>query len=66
MNEQDINQKLQAIEIQLEKIEKSTEATRKYLLWTFIVTVVVFILPLIGLIFAVPAMLSSYNAALNF
>ena len=44
----------------LEKIYASTEKTRKMFLWTLIVSVVAFLLPLIGLLFAIPYFLSTY------
>jgi hypothetical protein len=39
----------------------SAEKTRKYLLWTLIITVAVIVVPLIGLPFAIPISLSVYN-----
>ncbi len=56
-------QKLQAQDEKLEHIYQSVEKTRKYFLWTMIATVVTFVLPLIGLIFAVPFLLSTLSAA---
>ena len=52
--EQDILKRLNAQDEKLEKIYKSTEKTRKYFLWTFIISLVVFFLPIIGLIVLVP------------
>ncbi len=47
----------------LERIYQSVEKTRKYFLWTMIATLVTFVLPLIGLIFAVPFFLSTLSSA---
>ena len=44
----------------LEKIYVSTEKTRKMFLWTLIITVVAFLLPLIGMALAVPYILNSF------
>ena len=59
---------LQAQQIKIEEIYKSVEKTRKYILTSFIISVVVFVLPLIGLIIVVPMVLgtltSSYEALL--
>ncbi len=44
----------------LKKIYISTEKTRKYFLWTFIIGLVVTVVPLIGLIFVIPAFLNNY------
>ena len=50
----------------LEKIFKSVEKTRRYFLWTLIITVVMFFLPLLGLLFVIPKFLSIYTTQLNF
>ena len=47
----------------LERIYQSVEKTRRYFLWTMIATVVTFVLPLVGLIFAVPFFLSTLSSA---
>ncbi|MDB5264993.1 MAG: hypothetical protein JWN64_564 [Parcubacteria group bacterium] len=54
----DINQKLDAIYASVEK-------TRKYFLWTMVATVVAFVLPLVGLLFAVPSFLGSYTSQIE-
>jgi hypothetical protein len=59
--ETEIIKKLQEQEIKIEQIYVSVEKTRKYFQWTMIITVALFVLPLIGLLFAVPAFLSSYS-----
>lgn len=56
-------QKLQAQDEKLERIYQSVEKTRQYFLWTLIGSVVMFVLPLIGLIFAVPFFLSTLSTA---
>lgn len=57
--------KLDAIEAKAEKAYRSAESARKYLLWTAVVSIVLFVLPLIGLAFAVPQFLTNYTAALS-
>lgn len=49
----------------LEAIFTSAEKTRKYFLVTLIVSGIAFLLPLIGLLFAIPSFLSNYSAMLN-
>ena len=44
----------------LDNIYVSVERTRKMFLWTLVISVVAFVLPLIGLIFAIPFFVSSY------
>jgi len=41
-------------EAKIDAIYKSTEKTRKYILWHLIINIVVIVLPLIGLIVAIP------------
>lgn len=57
--EPDVAQKLVDIEQKVDAIYASTEKTRKYFMWTLIVTVAMILLPLVGLIFAIPAYLST-------
>lgn len=58
--EDEILKKLGENERKLEEIYKSVEKTRKYFLWILIISIVVFALPLIGLIFILPMFLNSY------
>lgn len=60
-----LRQEPDALKAQMEAIYASVEKTRKYFLWTLIVTLVVFVLPLILLMFAVPAFIGSYTSALS-
>jgi hypothetical protein len=61
--EQEILNRLAAQEEFLQRIYVSTEKTRKYFMWTLISSVVLFALPLIGLLIAIPALLSSLGSA---
>jgi hypothetical protein len=47
----------------LDDIYRSVEQTRKYFLWTLIITAALFVLPLIGLMLVIPQFLSNYGAA---
>lgn len=49
----------------IDEIYVSVEKTRKYLFWTMIVTLAVVVLPLIGLMFALPSFLSNYTEAMS-
>lgn len=60
MQEEEIKKRLDRQDELLEKIYKSTERTRKYFLWTMIISIVFFILPLIGLLFVIPQFLNIY------
>ena len=59
--EEDVRAKLDQIEKKIDAIFSSAEKTRKYFLATIIVTGIAFVLPLIGLVFAVPSFLSTYS-----
>ena len=61
MDEQQILQKLSELEEKLDNVYKSTERTRKYILWMFIISIVVVVLPLVGLIFVIPQFLNLYS-----
>jgi hypothetical protein len=59
-------QKLALLEQKLDAVYISAEKTRKYFLAVLIVTVVAFVLPLVGLVFAIPSFISSYTSLLDF
>jgi len=61
--EEEILKKIEAQDKKLEDIYNSVEKMRKYFLWTLIITIVVIVLPLIGLIFLIPQFLSTISGA---
>jgi hypothetical protein len=61
--EADILKKLEEQDQKLEAIRVSVEKTRSYFLWTLIVSIALFVLPLFGLMFAIPFFLSTFSAA---
>ncbi|MCX6738757.1 MAG: hypothetical protein NT098_01735 [Candidatus Parcubacteria bacterium] len=60
--ENEILERLSKDEEKLDKILVSVEKTRKYIFWTMVITVVFLVLPLVGLIFAIPSFISTYSA----
>ena len=60
--ENEHTKQLAELEKKVDAIYASVEKTRKYFLWTLIITIALFILPLIGLFFAIPAFISSYSS----
>ena len=58
--DQELIKRLESLEQKIDATYVSAEKTRKYFLWTMIITLLVFFLPLIGLIFVLPMFLSSY------
>lgn len=64
--ENEILKKLEEQGKNIEAIYISTEKTRKYFLWTLIISVALVVLPLIGLVFAIPQFLNTLNTASSF
>ena len=58
-------ERLAALEQKIEEIRVSTKKTQRCLFWTAVVTVAVFVLPAIGLMFAIPSFMSTYTDTLN-
>lgn len=63
--DEEIKNKLAEQDIKLDAIYKSVEKTRKYFLTTIWVTIIAVVLPLLGLIFAIPYFISTYTSSLN-
>ncbi|OGZ08461.1 MAG: hypothetical protein A3D65_01115 [Candidatus Lloydbacteria bacterium RIFCSPHIGHO2_02_FULL_50_13] len=56
----EIAKRFDALEQKVNAIYVSTEKTRKYFLWTMLITLVVVVVPAIGLLFAIPSFLNNY------
>jgi hypothetical protein len=54
-----MEEKILELEKKIDAIYVSVEKTRKYFLWTLILSVLFFVLPLVGLAFAIPAFLNT-------
>ncbi len=61
--EQEILNRLRAQDELLQKIYTSAEKTRKYFMWTLIISVAVVVLPLLGLVFVIPTFLATIGGA---
>jgi hypothetical protein len=61
--DQELLQRLDAQDRKLDAIYVSVEKTRKYFLWTFVGTLVAFVIPLLALIFVIPWFLSTMSNA---
>ena len=57
--------KLEEISAKADAAYRAAESARKYLFWTGVVTVALIVLPLIGLMFAIPQFISTYTTALQ-
>ena len=58
-------ERIAALEKKIDAIYVSVEKTRKYIFWTVVVTIVIVVLPAIGLVFAIPKFVSTYTETLN-
>lgn len=63
--DEELKRRLDAMEAKLEATYRSAEKSRKYLLWTGVVTIALFVLPLIASLFIVPWFISTYTASLG-
>jgi hypothetical protein len=61
--EQEILNKLEEQQKKIDAIYVSVEKTRKYFLWTLITTIAVIVLPLIAMMFILPAFINEINSA---
>ncbi|MBW6441023.1 hypothetical protein K0B03_03255 [Patescibacteria group bacterium] len=64
-NEEQILEILKQNQDVLQKTYQSAEKTRKYILYNAIFTIVVFVLPLIGLVIAIPLLIKTYMSLLD-
>lgn len=63
--EQDTQKKLDEMTAKLDAVYVSVEKTRKYFQVMLWVTVIVFVLPVLALIIAIPKFIDSYTSSLN-
>jgi hypothetical protein len=57
----ELQQKLNELGAKIDKAAHSAELTRKYILWTVIISLALFIIPLIALGFVIPKYLETLN-----
>ena len=56
-----LDSKIEELEIKIEKLQRSIDKLIRIFFWTLIISILLFILPLVGLIFAIPQFLSIYT-----
>jgi hypothetical protein len=61
----ELAQKLQEQAVKIEEIREAVKATRRYMQITFWVTIIFLVLPLFGLLYAVPKVMNSYMGSIN-
>lgn len=64
--ENEILEKLKKLEEKTDKIYTSVEKTRKYFLTTMIITLLMIVLPILGMIFLFPRIIGLYTNIYNF
>lgn len=64
--EKEVLEKIEKQEKKLDKIYISVEKTRKYLLFTLIGTLLMFVIPLIAIIIIIPRIIDFYSGILSF
>ncbi len=65
MDLETISKELQDQRQMIEKIYVSVEKTRKYFMWTTIISVAFFVLPLIAMLFVIPSFISTYSGLID-
>jgi hypothetical protein len=63
--EQELNKKIEEQGLKIDEILKSVEKMRKYFLITMWVTVIVIVVPIIGLMFVLPTFFNSYLSSFS-
>ena len=65
MDNQDLQKQLDEQQQALVKIFKSVEQTRKYMLWSGITSLVMFVIPLIIVVIALPKIISVFTSSMD-
>ena len=63
MDEQELVAKIEQQDGKLDAIYRSVEKTRKYFLWTLIISVAMIVLPLLGLAIIIPMVFKTISSA---
>lgn len=66
MNDQEILKKIEEMSAKIDETQKTVQRLNNYFKWTAIITVALFVLPLVGLLFAIPSYLSTLNTITSF
>ena len=61
----DLEKRLLALEAKIDAVFESSEKIRKYFLVLVWVTVLMFVLPMVGLVFALPSFIDTYTQTLD-
>ena len=61
MDDVELRQRLDTLEKKINDAFVAADKTRKYMMWTGIISLALFVLPLIGLLFALPQFINTYS-----
>jgi type IV secretory pathway component VirB8 len=62
---EEITKKIIILEEKMDKIYVSVEKTRKYFMWTMILTIAIVVIPAILLAFVIPSFMTNYVGSLQ-
>ena len=54
---------MDTLETKMDTLQRAINKLQKTFFWTLVITVALFVLPLIGLVFVIPQFLASYSGA---
>ena len=56
---------MKSLEGKIDSLQRSIDKLKRIFLWILVISIVMFVLPLIGLMFVIPQFLSIYTGALQ-
>lgn len=59
------DERFAALERKIDAVYVSVEKMRSYFFWTLVITVAMIVLPLVGMVFAIPKLIGTYTSLLN-
>lgn len=60
-----LDTKIEGLEEKIDSLQRAITKLQKTFFWILVITLLLFVLPLIGLIFVIPQFLSLYSGALQ-
>ena len=60
-----LGSQMKSLEGKIDSLQRSIDKLKRIFLWILIISVVMFVLPLVGLVFVIPQFLSVYTSGLQ-
>lgn len=60
-----LDPQIQTLEKKIDDLQRSIDKLNKIFFWMLVITVALFVLPLLGLLFVIPQFLSTYSTGLQ-